>query len=166
MPKLTLKCQGCKQEFRREEITPYRPITCKKTTYNYCKKCLEQQMAKDNYKKSIYKLFGMMPMAKANTQKKRLQEKYGYTDDVILDTIFYAFNIKGLKPMADKKYGPSIGFINPSLVDEMNRYKRAGEGRKNLIDNLSNTKYKYEYIDVKENKDNQIKLTDLNNLIY
>ena len=165
MAKETKQCYACKQQFRKSELIDYASLRAK-ILHSYCKKCLEQRMAKDRYKEGIYKLFGMMPMAKANSQKKRLQEKYGYTDDVILDTIFYAFNIKGLKPIADEKYGPSIGFINPSLVDEMSKYKRAGEGRKNLIDNLSNAKYKYEYIDIKENQNEQIKLTDLDNLIY
>ena len=117
--KLTLKCFGCKQEFRREELINYTPLNSQ-TSHNYCKKCLEKKQQRENFSNKVCSIFGIkVPGPRIWAERKRLIDKFGYTDNTIIECLDYLYNIKKLKVLSE-----SLTLVNPANVDAMQRYKR------------------------------------------
>lgn len=158
--KLTLKCFQCKQEFPRDEIVKYAaPGT--KTYQNYCPKCLEEKKKRETFTKVVCGIFGIKaPGGRIWSDRKRLIEVYGYTDEIICDALEYLYNVKNVKKLSE-----SLVMITPTVVDEMMRYKREKGTQKNILENLMNKEYKYEIIKVRENEDNDPDLYNLDDLL-
>ena len=162
MPRLTLRCSNCKEDFPRAEILTYTPVGAK-TEYKLCKKCYKERLENEKFKNEICSIFGCKaPGPIVYSQRKDIKNKYGYTDNVILNCLHYMYDVKGLK-----KSKPSLGLVTPSNVDEMKKYQRAGEASSAILDTLSNTQYTYECIKIKENNGQERKPTyNLDDLAY
>ena len=73
----------------------------------------------------VCEIFGIKgPGPRIWTERKRLQDTYGYTDAVIIDCLDYIYNVKHYKKLAE-----SLVLVKPQMVDEMKKWKR-GESNK------------------------------------
>jgi len=97
----------------------------------YCKKCHEEKLAKSLFEETVCKIFNVKkPGGYVWKQRNQIIETYGYTDQIIIDTLNYIYNIKGYKPLAT-----SICLVKPPMVEEMLQYKRAKDNKENKIIN-------------------------------
>lgn len=91
--RLTKLCHGCKQSFRKSELIDYASPGAK-TMYSYCSKCLEEKHSRENFSNKVCSIFGIKtPGPLIWTQRKRLQDTYGYTDDIIVECLDYLYNV-------------------------------------------------------------------------
>ena len=73
--RLTRKCAGCKQDFRKDELIQYSSITGK-TSYWYCKNCYEEKLSREKFVNKVCEIFGLKsPGPLIWTQRKQLKEK-------------------------------------------------------------------------------------------
>ena len=160
--KSILKCYGCKEDFRREELISYCSPNSK-TSHNYCPKCYEEKISRENFSQTVCKIFGLKsPGPRIWKERQRIKETYGYTDETISDCLKYIYEIKGMKKLSESLY-----LVNPINVDQMMKLKRNQEIRKNLFDNAAQQNYNIKYINVRENKlKENITLDNLNDLLY
>ena len=144
--KATLKCHGCKEVFRREELISYCSPNAK-TSYNYCKKCYEEKLARERFSQTVCQIFGLKaPGPRIWKERERLKETFGYTDDTIVDCLKYIYEVNGAKKLAE-----SLCLITPTNVEKMMQLKRSQEFKRSILNEAMNTTYKIEYIDVREN---------------
>lgn len=60
-----------------------------------------------------------MPGPRIWTERKRLIDTYGYTDQTIVDCLDYLYNVKKMKKLAE-----SLCLVTPTTVHEMLMYKK------------------------------------------
>lgn len=121
---LTRTCFGCKQKFRKEELVEYTSEAAI-TPHWYCPKCLEDKLARERFTKKVCQIFGIKtPGPRIWTERKRLQNTYGYTDDVIADCLDYIYNVRHFKKLAE-----SLVLVTPSMVADMKRWKASEAGK-------------------------------------
>ena len=160
MPRTTLKCSVCKQDFLKEEIIRYTPEG-RKTEYKLCKKCYEEKIAKERFAKTVCDIFGLkLPGKRVWGDRKDLIEKYGWTDDIICRTLLYLYEVKGVKKLSN-----SLVMVTPEAVYEMQQWERGQQTKKNLFNNMMNHEYKYEYIDIPDDKDEEEQLDNLDDYL-
>lgn len=117
--KLTRKCSGCKEEFRKDDMVQYFSITGQ-TSQWLCRNCYSKKIENEKFSNRICAIFGIKsPGPIIWSQRKMLQETYGYTDDLILDCLDYAYNVKKIKKLSESLY-----FVKPNIIEEMKRWKR------------------------------------------
>lgn len=108
----TKKCHGCGENFLRDQLIDYASPNAK-TLYSYCQKCYKEKIAKDKFSEKVCSIFGLKkPGPRIWQDRKRIQEKYGYTDDVIVDCLDYIYNIKKLKKLSE-----SLCLVTPLNVE-------------------------------------------------
>lgn len=136
MTKNVLKCYGCKELFRKEELVSYTGFGAK-TSFNYCRKCLEKKLSREKFSTAVCILFGLKsPGPRIWKERQRLQQEYGYTDDVIIDCLNYLKEVEHTKFFAESLY-----LVRPETVEKMKAYKeKQEEENKKLIDAFSNIK--------------------------
>ena len=114
------QCYGCKQQFRKSELIDYASSRAK-VQHSYCSKCLKEKQSRDNFSDKVCFIFGLKnPGPRIWTERKRLQNTYGYSDEILIDCLDYIYNVKNFK-----KFVESLCLISPSMVDEMMQYKRS-----------------------------------------
>ena len=154
MSKAYLKCFGCKEEFRREELVGYAGLNSN-TLHNYCPKCLKEKQSKDYFSSQVCKIFKLKaPGPRIWKERQRIQEKYGYTDEVIIDCLDYIYNIEKYKI-----YVESLCLVEPVMVEKMKAYKRqqqqkqAMEAHRNqgIIQAMAQFKPKEYIVPIREN---------------
>lgn len=148
MPKLTKQCYLCKQEFKKEELVDYASENAK-IMHSYCPKCLKEKQEKDRFANVVCKIFGIKaPGPRIWTERKRLIETYGYTDNIIINCLEYIYNIEKKKKLAE-----SLCLVKPPMVEKMMQYKREEERKqKIMIAAMKNsTQMKTYVVPVKEN---------------
>lgn len=113
-----MKCFECKQDFNKESLVSYTsPLST--TSHNYCKNCLLQRQSRDYFSMSVCRIFGIKaPGPRIWTERKRLIEKYGYTDETLIDCLNYLYNIE-----KKQKLRESLCLINPESINRMMQYK-------------------------------------------
>lgn len=149
--KATLKCRDCHEDFPREEIIQYTPVG-RKTIYTLCNKCYKERIKREKFSCIVCRIFGLKaPGPRIWAERERLQKKYGYTDDIICDTLEYLYNVKNIKKIAE-----SLCMVKPETVEEMLTYKHNENTKMNLFKKMSEKEYKYEYVDIRENEDKEI----------
>ena len=148
-----LKCFGCKQSFLREELVAYASINSN-TTHNYCLKCLAEKQARDQFSIQVCKIFGLKsPGPRIWTERKRLMETFGYTDNIIIDCLEYLYNVEKKKKLAE-----SLCLIKPDAIERMKRYKKnISNSNKQLIQAITNTQMIEHIVPIKENDAEQKK---------
>ena len=139
-------CHLCKEKFKREDLIDYARAGAM-TAYSYCPKCLAIVQQKEWFEREICKIFSIKaPGPQINTERKRLIDKYGYTDQTIIDCLHYVYDVKKIKQEKVTLY-----FVTPTMIDEMMRYKRtlAAEGR-NLAQAIQKASFKEYVVPVRE----------------
>ena len=96
-----------------------------KTTNWYCHKCYEEKLAREKFSDRVCQIFGLKaPGPVIWSQRKKLYDEFGYTDDIILDTLDYVYNVKKIKKISETLY-----FVRPSIVEEMKKWKRSEQAK-------------------------------------
>ena len=138
--KLTRKCYGCGESFRKENMIEIFSISGK-TSQWYCVKCANEKHVRDAFSDKVCQIFGLKtPGPRIWTERKRLQNTYGYTDDIIVDCLDYIYNVKKFRKLVE-----SLALVKPSMVDEMMTYKKHQDYNNNKIITAMDTEMK-EYI--------------------
>ena len=151
MQKLTRVCFQCKQSFLKDEMHEYASARAKQLHW-YCEKCYQEKIARENFSDVVCKIFGIkMPGPRIWTERKRLIDTYGYTDQTIIDCLNYLYNIKHTKKLAESLY-----LVNPTNVEEMLSYKRAKSFEAAILAKAMQTETK-EYIVPTQKKKNDNK---------
>ena len=142
----TKQCCECKKVFLREELIDYAGPAAN-TTKTYCKKCLEEKQGRDQFSIKVCQIFGLKkPGPRIWTERKRLRETYGYTDDIIVNCLDYIYNIEHKKKLAE-----SLCLITPMLVDKMLKWRRNTSTKASMIAAAYQTKINEQIVPIKEN---------------
>lgn len=138
--RLTHKCFSCKETFLTAHMSKIFSASGK-TSQWYCPKCANEKHAREAFSNKVCQIFGIKsPGPRIWTERKRLQDNYGYTDDTIVNCLDYIYNVKKMKKLAE-----SLTLVTPSMVDEMMDYRKSEEKRNKNIISAMNTELK-EYI--------------------
>ena len=155
---ITRKCAGCKQDIRKDEMIQYASLSGK-TTYWYCKDCYEEKLAREKFSNKVCEIFGIKsPGPLIWTQRKNLRNKYGYTDDAIVDCLDYIYNV-----VKKNRLNESLGLVNPRNMANMKAWRADRQARAGSIAAAIATTETKEYIvPIKENthKKEEINLDD------
>jgi len=156
--RLTRKCHGCGQDIHKDEMIQYSSVTGK-TTYWYCKECYEEKMARERFQIKVCQIFGIKaPGPLIWTQRKRLRDEYGYTDDAIVDCLDYIYNVEHMKKLKE-----SLGLVNPKSMAKMKVWRADKKARAGSIAAaIANTETKEYIVPIQENrkKKKEINLDD------
>lgn len=140
------QCFGCKQQFRVEELVDYAPLTAK-ITHSYCRACLKEKQDRDNFSNKVCQIFGIKtPGPRIWTERKRLIEKYGYTDNIIINCLEYIYNV-----LKKKKVSESLYAITPNIVSDMINWKNGQMYIAEDIVKAAETKFVTHLVKIKEN---------------
>ena len=152
--KITLKCYGCKQEFRRTELVQYAGQGV--TMHWYCRDCLQEKQNREMFAAKVSQIFGLKnPGPRIWTERKRLREKYGYTDKTIVDCLEYIYHVETKKILAE-----SLCLVTPPMVDRMLKYKRMRESQGNSFIRAINTEQEKTIVSI--NEESKKKVEQLN----
>ena len=145
---LTRKCHGCGQDIHKDEMIQYSTVSGK-TSYWFCKDCYEEKMARERFQIKVCQIFGIKsPGPLIWTQRKRLRDEYGYTDDAIVDCLDYIYNVEHMKKLKE-----SLGLVNPKSMANMKAWRADKKARASSIAAaIANTETKEYIVPVKENK--------------
>ena len=155
---LTRKCHGCKQDIRKEEMIQYTSLSGK-SSYWFCKTCYEEKMARERFQTKVCQIFGIKsPGPVIWTQRKKLRDTYGYTDDAIVDCLEYIYNVQKKKILSE-----SLVLVNPKSMAQMKIWrtnKKAQAG--SIVAAIASTETKEYIVPIKENtkKREEINLDD------
>ena len=156
--KITRKCNGCKEEFRKDEMIQYASLSGK-STYWYCKPCYEEKVSRERFQLKVCQIFGIKsPGPLIWTQRKRLQNTYGYTDEAIVDCLEYIYNVKHMDKLKE-----SLGLVGPRSMEEMKKWRAEKKvTASNIAAAIANTEVNREDtpISVKKNVKQEINLED------
>ena len=149
MSRATHKCFGCKEIFRTEEMINY-------NNQWYCKKCHEEKLSREYFSAQVCRIFGIKaPGPKIWTERKRIVEKYGYTDKTIIDCLEYAYNVEHIQ-----KKSTTLYFVSPPMIEKMKAYKRIEQSKAISLAQATNQEVYEHIVPIKENKKNQKKTYD------
>ena len=147
MAKATLVCHVCHLIFRREEMVKYATLNAK-TAYWYCPDCLKEVQENEWFANEICRIFGTKrPGQQIYTERKKLKEKYGYTDKTIINCLNYVYEVEKIKKLKSTLY-----FVNPTNVEKMAQYNRTKENVGNSIAQAAKSEYKEYIVPIKEDK--------------
>jgi len=156
--KLTRKCFGCKQDFRKTELVEYFSMSGKTSNW-YCPKCLEEKQSRERFMVKVCSLFGIKsPGPVIWTQRKRLRAQYGYTDDAIIDCLDYLYTVEHRKILTE-----SLGLVAPWSMEKTREWKKEKQAQASSIAAaIANTPMKEYIVPVRENlsKKKEINLDD------
>ena len=94
-------------------------------------------------------IFGIKtPGPRIWTERKRIQETYGYTDDVIVDCLDYIYNV-----VKKDKIAESLCLVTPNMVDKMIAYKKRQQYEGIKITQAAATEMKEYVVPIKENQE-------------
>ena len=126
--RMTRQCHRCHNNFNKSEMIQYAREGAV-TMHWYCPDCLEEKKSQEHFENKVCTIFGIKsPGPRIWTDRKRLRETYGYTDNTIVDCLEYLYNVEHKQKLSE-----SLCLINPSSVDRAIQWKRAQE---KVADNL------------------------------
>jgi len=145
---LTRKCHGCKQDILKDEMVQYSSLTGK-TSYWYCHNCYEEKLARERFQIKVCQIFGIKsPGPVIWTQRKRLREEYGYTDDAIVDCLDYIYNVEHMNKLTE-----SLGLVGPRSMSNMKKWRATKQAQaSSLVAAMVNMKTKEYIVPVQEKK--------------
>lgn len=124
----TKKCFGCKISFTEDQLTFYTTATAQ-TGHWYCKNCLHDKLEREKFSTTVCTIFGLRtPGPRIWTERKRLIDKYGYTDNTIIKCLNYLYNVEKKKKLAD-----SLCLVNPTNVDKSIRWEKEQQYNANKL---------------------------------
>ena len=119
---MTRKCCKCKQDFLKTSMIEIFSASGKTSNW-YCQQCAEERHARENFSNKVCEIFGIKsPGPRIWTERQRLQTTFGYTDDTLVDCLDYIYNVEKKDKLAE-----SLCLINPTIVDQMQRWKQSQE---------------------------------------
>ncbi len=155
---ITRKCAGCKQDIRKDEMIQYASLSGK-TTYWYCKDCYEEKLAREKFSNKVCEIFGIKsPGPRIWTERKRLRDTYGYTDNAVVECLDYIYKV-----VKKDKLAESLALVNPRSMSNMKAWKADIQARAGSIAAaMANTQTKEYIVPIKENtsKREEINLDD------
>ena len=155
---ITKKCAGCKQEFHKDELIQYASLSGK-TTYWFCKECYAEKLAREKFSDKVCEIFGIKsPGPRIWTERTRLINTYGYTDDAIVDCLDYIYNV-----VKKNKLAESLALVNPRSMANMKSWRATKQAQAGSIAAAMVTTETKEYIvPIQENntKKQEINLDD------
>ena len=155
---LTRKCYGCKQNIHKDEMIQYFSLSGK-SSYWYCKSCYEEKLAREKFQLKVCQIFGIKsPGPRIWTERKRLINTYGYTDDAIVDCLDYIYNVEHRDKLIE-----SLALVNPYSMANMKAWRAKKKAQAGSIAAAISTMETKEYIvPIKENttKKKEINLDD------
>lgn len=123
-------CCSCKERFPKEEMTYYTSMGAQAGHY-YCKPCLDEKLAREHFSLTVCEIFGLKsPGPRIWTERKRLREKLGYTDALIIECLRYLYTVE-----KKRKLSESICLVTPAAIARMLEYKEAMRVENNNLDN-------------------------------
>ena len=145
---ITRKCAGCKQDIRKDEMIQY-ATPSGKTTYWFCKSCYEEKLEREKFQNKVCQIFGIKsPGPVIWTQRKRLRDTYGYTDEVIVDCLDYIYNVEHKNILSE-----SLVLVGPTSVNKMKAWKASQRAKAGSIAAaIASTETKEYIVPVRENK--------------
>lgn len=145
---LTRKCHGCKQDILKDEMVQYSSLTGK-TSYWYCHNCYEEKLARERFQIKVCQIFGIKsPGPVIWTQRKRLREEYGYTDDAIVDCLDYIYNVEHMNKLTE-----SLGLVGPRSMSNMKKWRATKQAQaSSLVAAMVNMETKEYVVPVQEKK--------------
>lgn len=118
-----------------------------KTSYWFCRNCYEDKLAREAFQNKVCMIFGIKaPGPVIWTQRKRLMNKYGYTDQVIIDCLDYIYNVEHKLKLAE-----SLGLVTPTMVEKSQKWKHRQQIESAAIGAAANTKLVNHFVNIKEN---------------
>ena len=146
--KMTRKCFGCKQDILKEETIQYFSLTGKTSNW-YCKSCYAEKVEREKFSMKVCEIFGIKaPGPRIWTERKRLRDTYGYTDDAIVNCLEYIYNVKKMNKLAE-----SLALINPRSMEEMRKWKAERNAQAGgIIAAMANTEMTEYVVPVREEK--------------
>ena len=146
--KMTRKCYGCKQDILKDEMVQYSTVSGK-TSYWYCRDCYEEKIARERFQNKVCEIFGIKtPGPLIWTQRKRLQDEYGYTDDAIVDCLDYIYNVEHMNKLKE-----SLGLVNPRSMNNMKAWRAQKKAKvSSLAAAIANTEMKEYIVPIQEKK--------------
>ena len=155
---VTRKCYGCKQDIHKDEMIQYSSPSGK-TSYWFCKSCYEEKILREKFQLKVCSIFGIKaPGPRIWTERKRLKNIYGYTDDAIVDCLEYIYNVKKMNKLTE-----SLALVNPRSMNEMKAWRAQKKVQASgIAASIANTEMKEYLVPVKENttKRKEINLDD------
>ena len=150
--KITRTCFECKKEFRKTDMVEYASLRAK-TPHWYCRDCLIKKQERDRFSDKVCEIFGItQPGPRIWTERKRIQDTYGYTDDTIIRCLDYIYNTLGYTKLTE-----SLCLVKPSMVNEMIKYENKKKVLGNQFVNAIQTEYKEYVVPIRENtKSNKV----------
>lgn len=148
---LSRKCSGCGESFRKTELVQYFTPSGKTSNW-YCPKCLAEKQARERFSNKVCQLFGIKaPGPVIWTQRKRLQNEYGYTDDAIIDCLDYIYNVKKMKKLSE-----TLGLVNPKNMEETRKWKEKKKAEAaSIVAAVAHTPMKEYIVPIRENNSKQ-----------
>ena len=141
----SLKCYECKELFPKTQLISYASPGAQ-TMHNYCPKCLVEKQSRDNFARKVCEIFGIKnPGPRIWTERKRLQNTYGYTDQTLIDALEYLYNVENKKVFAE-----SLCLINPASVDKMMKYNRTIQNKNMRVAVATNMETAEHLVPIKE----------------
>lgn len=150
---ISRKCYECKESFRKTELVEYFSASGK-TSHWYCPKCLKEKQSRENFSNKVCEIFGIIsPGPRLWTERKRLQNKYGYTDDTLIDCLEYIYKVEKKKILAE-----SLCLINPVTIDKMIQYKKSLNVKANNFSRAMQQEMEEFIVPIKQEENNKIEL--------
>lgn len=140
-------CYQCKQIFRTEEMLQYSTLSGK-TKYWLCKKCYEEKIERERFQIKVCEIFGIKtPGPLIWTQRKRIKDTYGYTDDTIINCLEYIYRVKHLKILKE-----SLGLVTPKMVASMKSWQAEQKAKAGSVAAaIANTELNEQLVTIREN---------------
>jgi DNA-directed RNA polymerase subunit RPC12/RpoP len=146
MSERTYKCYSCKEQFPKSQLTSYATLRSK-TAYNYCPECLKEKRARELFSEKVCAIFGLKaPGQRIWTERKRLIENYGYTDNTIIECLDYIYKVEHKKKLAE-----SLCLVNPISVNKMKHWKNSEQQKACAVIAASKTQIQEHIVPIKEN---------------
>ena len=153
----TLTCCACHEKFPREQIIYY---GSQQNQLKYCPSCYTEKRDREKFSNFVCELFGIKaPGPKLYSQRKKLKETYGFTDDTILQTLEYLFRVKHFN-----KGFESLGLVNPQSVDEAKRYFKKQKEELEKMKQAEEARVRDLIVPVKK-KERKLDLLDINDYL-
>ena len=144
--RLTKQCYECKQQFRYAELIDY-ASPGSVTMHSYCAKCLKEKQSRDEFSKTVCSIFGLkVPGPRIWTERKRLYEKYGYTDETLIECLKYLYNVENKKKLAE-----SLCLITPITVERMKKWQRRQQAMAAQLAAAATTETVENIVEIREN---------------
>ena len=145
----TYVCFNCKESFLATEMVEYAGPNAK-ISHRYCPKCYEEKISRDNFSQEICKIFGLKkPGAQIFKERRKLFDKYGYTDNIIIECLHYIYEIKQIP-----KKKPTLYYVTPQNINEMLMYKKKQTVQAtNIGCALQQQQVVHHIVPIKENKE-------------